>query len=391
MTNNGARAKPRLGAALRVHVLDTTMLYSPNGGGVVRYLLAKRRWLTRRTRMRHSLLVPGERNGMGLHGETFVHCRPVPGLRSRMPLDTGRWSRLIAEHGPDVVEVGDPGPVAIAAFRARRVSGTPVIAFCHTDLVRDARSRYGSVAGRTMKTYACRVFGNADRVLAPSEYMKQRLIEWGVHDVAVCPLGVDAELFHPSRRHRALRERLGLPRDARLCVFAGRFAPAKNMPLLVDAFRRLGKPYHLLLIGSGPCLPPLPANVTVLPFERDPKRLAAIVGGVDAFVQAGERESFGLALVEAMACGVPIVAAADGAAPEIVTPDCGVLVRAGSASDLAAGVAVLYDRDREALGDAARARAERNFGWDRVFRGLLQQYATVVHGAAARVLREQIA
>jgi alpha-1,6-mannosyltransferase len=131
--------------------------------------------------------------------------------------------------------------------------------------------------------------------------------------------------------------------------------------------------------------------VTVLPFERDPRKLASIVAGVDAFVQAGERESFGLALVEAMACGVPVVAVADGAAPEIVAAGCGVLVHRASAAALAAGVAAVYDGDRDRMAAAARERAERHFGWDRVFRRLLQQYATVVRGPAARALREQIA
>lgn len=382
----------RLGAAApRVHVLDTTMLYSPSGGGVVRYLLAKRRWLTRHTSVRHSLLVPGERGGRGLHGETFIACRAMLGRRPRVPLDIRSWSRAIAEHRPDIVEIGDPGPIALAAFRARREAGMPVIAFCHTDLERDARARYGIVAARTVKTYARRVFTNADRVLTPSDYMRRRLDDWGVRDVAVCPLGVDAEVFHPSRRACELRAMLGLAPATRLCVYAGRFAPAKNLPLLVDAFRLLGRPYHLLLIGDGPCLPPLPSNVTVMPFQADPKRLAALVGGADAFVQAGERESFGLAVIEAMACGVPIVAVADGAAPELVTPDCGVLVRAGSAGRFADAVAALYDSDRETMGANARVRAERHFGWERVFRSLLQQYAAVVRGSAALAVREQIA
>lgn len=367
------------------------MLYSPNGGGVVRYLLAKRRWLARHTRVRHSLLVPGERAGTGLHGETFIACRAMPGLRSRMPLDTAAWGRAIAQHRPDIVEVGDPGPIAIAALRARRTGGMPVIAFCHTDLERDARARFGGVAAHTVKTYARHVFASADRVLTPSDYMRQRLADWGVRDIVVCPLGVDADVFHPSRRDHRLRERLGLAKNARLCIFAGRFAPAKNLPVLLDAFRTLGAPYHLLLVGNGSCLPPLPSNATVLPFERDPARLAAIVAGADAFVQAGERESFGLAVVEALACGVPVVAAADGAAPEIVTPDCGVLVRAGSAADLAEGVAALYSMDHAAMGVVARERAESHFGWDRVFRRLLRHYASVAPAAAARALHEQAA
>lgn len=374
-----------------MHVLDTTMLYSPNGGGVVRYLLAKRRWLHRHTRVHHSLLVPGERSGVGVHGETFIRCGAMPVIGSRVPFDTHRWSRAIVEQRPDVVEVGDPGPVALAAFRARREGAFPIVAFCHTDLERDARARYGRIAARTVTSYARRVFDHADCVLTPSEYMRRRLAEWGVYAVSVCPLGVDSDVFHPARRERELRARLGLPADTRLCVFAGRFAPAKNIPVLVDAFRLLGRPYHLLLIGSGSRLPPLPPNVTTLPVERDARRLAALVGGADVFVQAGERESFGLAVLEAMACGIPIVAAADGAAPEIVTPECGILVRAGSASMLAAGVDALYAADRERMAAAARARAERHFGWQRVFQRLLQHYASVVPTWAAYALREQTA
>ncbi len=374
-----------------MHLLDTTMLYTPNGGGVVRYLLAKRRWLHRHTRVRHSLLVPGERSGVGVHGETFIHCRAMPWLRSRVPFDTRTWSRAIADHRPDVVEVGDPGPVALAAIRARRLAPFAIVAFCHTDLERDARARYGRVAARTVASYARRVFDRADRVLTPSEYMRRRLAEWGVDPVSVCPLGVDADVFHPSRRERALRAMLGLAANTRLCVFAGRFAPAKHIPVLIDAFRLLGRPYHLLLIGSGSHLPPLPPNVTTLRFEHDARRLAALVGGADVFVQAGERESFGLAVVEAMACGVPIVAAGDGAAPEIVTPECGILVRAGSAQMLAAGVDAVYAADRERMGTAARERAERHFGWQRVFQRLLQHYASVVPSSAAHALRERTA
>jgi len=269
----------RLAAGSRVHLLDTTMLYSPDGGGVVRYLLAKRRWLHRHTRVRHSLLVPGERNGVGVNGETFIRCRALPVLRSRVPFDTREWSRAIVGYRPDVVEVGDPGPLAIAAFRARREGAFPVVAFCHTDLERDACVRYGRVAARSVAIYARSVFGHADCVLTPSEYMRRRLDEWGVAGVSVCPLGVDCDVFHPARRASALRKTLDLPAHARLCIFAGRFAPAKNIRVLVDAFRLLGDPYHLLLVGSGADVPRLPRNVTTLGFEYDARRLAALIGG----------------------------------------------------------------------------------------------------------------
>jgi len=99
-----------------------------------------------------------------------------------------------------------------------------------------------------------------------------------------------------------------------------------------------------------------------------------VLASVDGFVHAGDQETFGLVVVEAMACGRGIVAPCAGAFPEIVTPQTGVLVAPNDADALAEGVRAFYGRDPAALGRAARARAESEYGWDSAMRGLLGLY-----------------
>ncbi len=137
--------------------------------------------------------------------------------------------------------------------------------------------------------------------------MRGHLHDWGVERVALQPLGVDTALFHPGRAAATpWRSELGLAADARVLVYAGRFAPEKHLDVLADAVARLGPPHVLLAIGAGP-MPPAGERVRVVPFVADATVLAAILAGADAFVHAGDQETFGLSALEAMACGTPIV------------------------------------------------------------------------------------
>ena len=94
-------------------------------------------------------------------------------------------------------------------------------------------------------------------------------------------------------------------------------------------------------------------------------------------MHAGDEETFGLVLLEAMACGRGVIAAAAGAAPEIVTLDTGMLAPARDAGALASTIEAFYQRDLDAMGRRARAHVERSYGWDTVMRGLLEVYRAV--------------
>jgi alpha-1,6-mannosyltransferase len=179
-----------------------------------------------------------------------------------------------------------------------------------------------------------------------------------------------------------LRSKLGLPPETRILAYAGRFAGEKNLPVLLHAFALLGKPYHLLLIGGGREARPTP-NVTMLPYRRDSLELAQWLASADALVHAGTRETFGLVLLEAMACGRPVVAARAGAIPEFVDDSVGVLAEPYDGDSMAQAIASLYERDLDAVGAVARAKVLRQFTWGQAFQ---QQVAAYANLASARRL-----
>ena len=184
-------------------------------------------------------------------------------------------------------------------------------------------------------------------------------------------------MFHPRRRTLALRRRLGLAPDTRLLVYAGRFAGEKNLPVLLAAFAELGAPYHLLLIGGHRRARPAP-NVSMVPYRRDSVELASWIASADALVHAGTKETFGLVVLEAMACARPVIAARAGAFPELVDEKVGMLVAPDSAAAMAAGIAALYERDLDAVGQAGRSRVLKHYTWDRTFRRQTDVYCALL-------------
>jgi alpha-1,6-mannosyltransferase len=363
----------------RLHLVDTTLFYSPTSGGVKRYLTAKHAWLAAHSRWQHTLVVPGERDRTERGGVCTLAGHPVPGsFNYRLPLDPRRWMRLLDALQPDLIEAGDAFHPAWAASRLARRRGIPIAAFYHSNLPQIISRRVGGrLAQRTLERYVSWLYERFDVVFAPSRLMRDLLNALGVHHAVHQPLGVDAEVFRPQRRGEWLRQRLAVPPATRVLVYAGRFAGEKNLPVLLEAFAKLGSPYHLLLIG-GDREGRQADTVTLLPYRRDSIELAEWLASADALVHAGTRETFGLVILEAMACGRPVVAARAGAIPEFVDPAVGMLAEPGSAARMAEAIAGLYERDLEALGANARARVLRKFTWERTFQAQMTTYKALL-------------
>jgi alpha-1,6-mannosyltransferase len=361
-----------------MHVVDATLFFSPTSGGVKRYLLAKHEWMRAHTSWRHSLVVPGENTRHSPGDISTVAGGLVPGaFNYRLPLNPLRWSRAIDRLEPDLIEVGDAFHPAWASASVANRRGIPLIAFYHSNFPQLAGRRLGRAVQKSIEMYVQFTYQRAHQVLAPSRYMCDYLHSIGVRHASCHPLGVDVDTFSPQRRGRDLRAELGLSADTRLLVFAGRFSAEKNIPVLIEAFRQLGAPYHLLLIGGDESA--RVGNVTRIPYCRDNHTLAEYFAAADAFVHAGVHETFGLVILEALACGRPVVAPRAGAIPELLDESVGQLVEvgidtAGAARELAAGIAALYDRDIEALGEAARRHVLDNYSWTKVLQGLMARY-----------------
>lgn len=352
-------------------------------GGVRRVLMAKHEGL-RPLGWRHTVIAPGA-SGPGL-----VDCGGLPLPRSggyRMVLGRGRALRQMEFIAPDLIESADPYVLAWTSLAAAEQLRVPAVAFCHSNLPALAArwgggapdARPGLSAERWARRYLVNLYRHFDLVMAPSSSMAQQLQSWGVPRVTVQPLGVDCSVFTPCAQDAAWRAQLcrdhGLSPDTRLLIYTGRFAREKNLQLLADAVALLGRGHVLLAVGDGP-VRPVGDHVLMLPSERDPAQLARMVASCDAYVHAGDQETFGLGVLEAMACGTPVVVAAAGGLAELAQ-GAGLLVdrqRAGSwAEALDASLASSHAHQRRNA--LARAQAQ---DWPRVLAQMARRYTALL-------------
>ncbi len=223
----------------------------------------------------------------------------------------------------------------------------------------------------------------SDGITVPSEYLKGAAhSELGLPDstpIAVLPNFIDTDHFRPAEPRR--REILGrlfnggstpIGPDERILVHVSNFRPVKRVGDAVQAFHRIQaeRPARLLLVGDGPERPKVAAMVRALDLSRKVCFLGAMVEfaelirHADLFMLPSETESFGLAALEALASGVPVVAYNVGGLPEVVKNGVtGRLTEAGHVEGMArAALELLADDDQhQRVGLAARADALARF------------------------------
>lgn len=366
------------------HLLDVTMFWGP-AGGVRRVLTAKHERL-RALGWRHTIAAPGA------HGPGVLDCGglPLPGSGGyRLVLDRGRALRQMAFVAPDIIEAADPYTLGWAALAAAEQLRVPAVAFCHSNLPElmarlvggpaAASTRLGRTAERWARRYLVGLYRHFDVVMTPSSSMAQRLQGWGVPRVTVQPLGVDCAVFTPCARDMAWRAQLcqahGLAPSTRLLVYAGRFAPEKNLQLLADAVALLGRGHVLLVVGDGPA-PPQGDHVLTLAPVHDSPELARIVASCDAFVHAGDQETFGLSVLEAMACGTPVVVAGRAGLVELAG-GAGLLVERQRAGCWAEAMEASLTGNTASQRRAALARAQAQ-DWPQVLGQMTRRYAALI-------------
>jgi alpha-1,6-mannosyltransferase len=290
-----------------------------------------------------------------------------------------RLAALLTELRPDRLEVSDRTTLRWTGRWARE-HGVPAVMVSHESLT-GLFSLPADVSG--MSRWRSRLLSNMATALADglnrrSAHDYQRIVcttRWaaaefkriGALNLTRIPLGVDLELFSPERYSDTTRDMYADPGQT-LLVHCGRLSvekkPHRSLAALAG-LRAAGIDAVLVVAGDGPLRARLEraARRKSLPvrfagFVPDPKRLATLLASADVVVAPGPVETFGLAALEALACGTPVVVSAASALPEVVG-DAGVAV---DGEDFATGVRVLLDRNPDARRAAARARAEE-FGW----------------------------
>jgi glycosyltransferase involved in cell wall biosynthesis len=236
-------------------------------------------------------------------------------------------------------------------------------------------------------------------VATPSRWLMRRvessILAAGIREARVIPNGVDLSLFHPGDR-RAARASLGLPQDAVVLVTTGvkiQDNRWKDFQMLREGLASLterwqGPPVHLLALGTeGGDQRAGRASLRFVPYEEDLSVLATYYRAADAYVHAARADTFPTAVLEALACGIPVVATGVGGIPEQVEERrSGFLVPPGDGRALAERLeAVLSDADlRARLGRDGAERARRHFSLEGCVTAYLDWYVDLVAGASRR-------
>jgi glycosyltransferase involved in cell wall biosynthesis len=284
--------------------------------------------------------------------------------------------RLRRERGFDLIDAHYFYPDGVAAAMLARFLGVPaVITARGSDVNVIAQQRLP----RRMIRWAAH---QASAVIAVSQALKEGLTALGIQRERIHVLrnGVDLEQFHPRHRE-ALRAELGLFGPTLLS--AGNLFAFKGHGLAIEALARLPQ-CELIIAGEGPDR----AAFEDLARQHGVSRRVRFVGllgqqdlrryfcAADALILASSREGWPNVLLEAMACGTPVVATRVGGVPEIVThPDAGAIVEERSAAAIAQGIGSLLARPPQR--PATRRHAEQ-FGWGATTRGQLQLFRRIL-------------
>jgi alpha-1,6-mannosyltransferase len=315
--------------------------------------------------------------------------RRVPkGAPYRVITDLNRVRALLDELEPDRIEVSDKLTLHRLA-RWARGAGVPSVLISHErlDAILGPRVPRGLPLRRAADQWNRRLAAAFDAVVCASAYAAVEFERVGATNVAHVPLGVDLSVFHPDARG----DRPLVPSDELRLACVGRLSREKRPDLAVETLRRLvqhGVPARLTLAGDGPLrsrLKQLAAGlpVTFVGHLRQPVGVAVLLAQADVALAPGPGETFGLAALEALACGTPVVVPDTGASRELIARAPVGMAVAGHADAFASAARTLARAPVEARRHEARRRAEQ-YPWSRTVAAMLALHARVAAQPARR-------
>jgi len=371
-----------------LHVAMVTETYPPEVNGVARTIGLVAQGL--RARGHRVQLVRPRQNGHDHAGAGELLARGLsipryPQLRMGLPAGSA-LARGWSLDRPDVVHIATEGPLGWSALAAARKLEIPVATDFHTNFQTYSRHYGFAWLARPVMAYLRAFHNRAGCTMVPTAEMAEQLAAVGYRGLRVVGRGVNPEVFSPQRRSRELRARWGADDATPVAMCVSRFAPEKNLPLVIRAFeemRRIQPATRLVLVGDGPMTEALRRrNIGyVIAGRLVNGELSAHYASGDVFLFPSTSETFGNVTLEAMASGLGIVAYCYAAARQHLEHGRSALL--APFDDVEAFLALARRMAREPLlprelGAAARAAAER-LTWERVVDDFESVLADVAH------------
>ena len=324
-----------------------------------------------------------------------VPIRSVPSLsfplypEARLGFATMSLYRDLTAFQPEVAHLFHPVMTGIPTMLMLKWMDVPTVTSFHLDYARLApQFRLGALdlgfTGPLIDEITRSVFNWADYSLAPSKQAQRRMRALGIAKVGLWRRGVDAEAFHPRFRSAAMREEMteGNP-DSTLLLYVGRLSEEKQIEHIRPTLEELPNA-RLALVGDGPARAGLERHYADLPVKfmgyLRGERLSQAYASADIFVFPSRLETFGLVVIEAMAAGLPVVAARVGGVGDMITEGVnGYTFESGDRALLLEGVRKIA-RDRETMrrmGEQARAYAEGQ-SWETIMDEVIEVYAGLI-------------
>jgi alpha-1,6-mannosyltransferase len=371
-----------------LRIVQVANFYTPTSGGL-RVALDETGRGFRQSGHERVLIVPGragavEQTSSGQR--IVVRGLSLPGLGDyRILTGRRRVRRLLDARPPDVLEVSDKTSLRWLARWSRR-RGVPLVLFSHERLDAILYSRVPRwfplrAAADTVNRRLARL---ADQIIVTSAFSGEEFERIGARNVRRIPLGVDLETFRPGPLCPALSG-VGAASDRPVrLVTVTRLSREKRPERAIECLRALherGTAAELVVIGDGPERERLSRRVHGLPVTflghiTDRGTVAALVAGADVALFPSPAETFGLATLEALACGTPVVVPAGGAARELLDGPGSGMVCDGTPAGLAEAVRGLLLVPECRRRAAARAAAER-YPWTATVTALLRGYESI--------------
>jgi len=298
--------------------------------------------------------------------------------------------RIIKQYAPTEIYISTPGPIGWFAFIAAGILKVKRVGVYHTDFYLQASAVIGNkilpaIIERVMKWF----YSHMDEIRVPTvEYMN--ILESRGYDRAKMKIfrrGIDTKLFSTKETGKSLLIEKFNIRDGITLLFTGRMSKDKNLDFLLEVYKKLiqKRPnINLMLVGDGPYISDLRKKMKM--YERvfltgriEQSKLPEIYSGADIFLFPSIADTFGMSVLEAQSCGLPVIVSDAGGPKEIAIDGLtGLVARANDQEDWISKIEYLIDllitnyQSYLIFRERSRRNILENYNWESVLQELIE-------------------